>query len=411
MNVLSEDKTKNEILGDLQEIGGSDCINVFGVFSNTKAIGPIMVSDLQSNFNVHVVTYSENGKAQIGDISKFDIAMCELRVAEFFSDLEVAKGLLIERPFLPVLAISRNDNTEVKMLAFNAGIADFQLENVALEEIIVRIRALAKLGKATRMVEIQNEELLRSMSEIKSLEKDRIQTQATLIHTSKMASLGEVAGNLAHEINNPLGILNGRILQLRKILGAEKFEKSEAIDLIDKLTLVSKRIASITKGLKSFSRMGEADPFEQIRVQELVEDTLAFCAENIRQMGIEFRLTAIDSSLLVSGRPTQVSQVLLNLLSNARDAVEGYIEKWISLSVESTAKDIFIKVIDSGTGLPQHLIDRIYEPFFTTKPVNKGTGLGLSISRKILQEHGGDLMVDRNCPNTCFVMQLPKSGY
>ncbi|MCX6117641.1 MAG: ATP-binding protein [Proteobacteria bacterium] len=342
------------------------------------------------------------------DVATCDLCIIELRVADFFSDLDLAKSLLVARPMLPIFAMSRNDNLDLKVMSFHAGVMEFQSPDADIQEILARAESLARLGKATRVVEIQNVELLKTMNDISALEKEKSQNQATLMHNSKMASLGEMAGNLAHEINNPLGILNGRILQMRKILTAETPAKQEALDVLEKMTAVSKRIASITKGLKSFSRMGEADPFEEISIQTLVEDTLAFCAEGIRQLGIELRICEVDPKLRISGRPTQVSQVLLNLLSNARDAAETYAEKWVSINIESDDKFVCLMITDSGPGLPEHLIQKIYEPFFTTKPVNKGTGLGLPISKKILEEHGGELTIDRACPNTRFVVVIPK---
>jgi C4-dicarboxylate-specific signal transduction histidine kinase len=363
----------------------------------------------------HCVTigYFDHGDPKVAELlPKTDVALIVLRIAEFFEDLEEAKRIMQKRPLLPVIGLCKNDDQEIKIMALNAGIAEILPPSISPEELSARMSALGRLGRACRLMELQNDELIRSMNKVNALETERQKNQATLVQNSKMASLGEMAGNLAHEINNPLGILNGRIMQMRKILGANPIPLNEAGEILDRMTAVSKRIAAITKGLKSFSRMGEKDPLEPTSIASIVDDTLSFCAEGIRQLGIDLTVASIDPNLIINCRPTQISQVVLNLLSNARDAIENFSEKWIKVSCEihtnaAGAKVAWIKIMDSGKGLPPELVQKIYEPFFTTKPVNKGTGLGLSISKTILHEHEGELTLDQTCSNTCFVVKIP----
>jgi C4-dicarboxylate-specific signal transduction histidine kinase len=109
----------------------------------------------------------------------------------------------------------------------------------------------------------------------------------------------------------------------------------------------------------------------------------------------------------VNCRPTQLSQVLLNLLSNAFDAVSALSEKWVRLTVTQEEQKLIIKVIDSGNGIPSDIAEKIMQPFFTTKVIGKGTGLGLSISRGIIESHEGALFYDPSEKNTTFVIELP----
>jgi C4-dicarboxylate-specific signal transduction histidine kinase len=109
------------------------------------------------------------------------------------------------------------------------------------------------------------------------------------------------------------------------------------------------------------------------------------------------------------GRPLQIGQVLLNLIQNARDAVENLSSKWIRISIRREGSDLELAVEDSGQGLKPDILARIGQPFFTTKPFGKGTGLGISISRKIMAAHGGSLDVDAQHPNTRFVVVMPQA--
>lgn len=116
----------------------------------------------------------------------------------------------------------------------------------------------------------------------------------------------------------------------------------------------------------------------------------------------------VREGLEVECRPTQISQVILNLLNNAHDAIGSLEEKWVMVSVTEIENDIEIRVTDSGSGIPEHVRMKIMEPFFTTKPVGKGTGLGLSVSLGILKAHRGSLVVDTESKNTCFVLRFPR---
>jgi signal transduction histidine kinase len=117
----------------------------------------------------------------------------------------------------------------------------------------------------------------------------------------------------------------------------------------------------------------------------------------------------MEKSLRIDCRPTEISQVLLNLLNNAVDAVQPLAEKWVELQVRSAGKDVEISVMDSGKGIPEKIRDKVGQPFFTTKVVGHGTGLGLSISRGIVEAHGGHLNLDTQCEHTRFVVTLPKA--
>jgi len=224
-----------------------------------------------------------------------------------------------------------------------------------------------------------------------------------------MSWLGGMAGGVAHEINTPLGIIAMLASKLRNEMSIENFDKNRAIQSLDKVEKTVFRIAGIIKGLRHFSRDGSKDPFKSISVNNLIEDTLSLCRERFKNHDIDLKTPDGLDDLKLECRPIEISQVLLNLLNNAYDAVYGVQKKWIAVEVKDTGDAIKLSISDSGIGIKPQIRDKIMQPFFTTKEVGKGTGLGLSISNGIVESHKGTLVLDLTTDHTRFVVRLPKS--
>jgi C4-dicarboxylate-specific signal transduction histidine kinase len=171
----------------------------------------------------------------------------------------------------------------------------------------------------------------------------------------------------------------------------------------------AERIVKIVHGLRSFSRDGDQDPFETVEVKSLLENTLTLCHQKFIYNQIELSVSYESPQLTVQCRSVQLSQVILNLLNNAFDAVESAPEKWIKIEVKEADRGVEIRVTDSGSGVPEQYREKIFQPFFTLKDVGKGTGLGLSISRRIMESQGGTLELDLNSSYTSFVVRVPQS--
>jgi len=223
-----------------------------------------------------------------------------------------------------------------------------------------------------------------------------------------MSALGEMAGGVAHEINNPLAVIKNISGQLQEVLDDDPLDISLIKDMASQVENTTNRIAKIVQGLRSFSRDGSKDPFHMVNIQRLVEETLSFCNERFKNDGTQILVEDFDKNLCFDGRATEVSQVLLNLLNNAHDAITGFKEKWIKISVVDQSNWMNIQVTDCGGGIPIEVREKIFQPFFTTKDIGKGTGMGLSISVGIIKGHNGELKLDTQCPNTRFVIRLPK---
>jgi PAS domain S-box-containing protein len=234
----------------------------------------------------------------------------------------------------------------------------------------------------------------------KYLEAQRLRA----IQSAKMATLGEMAGGIAHEINNPLAIISGTI----ELLKREEWLKNENVaKSIERLDRTTNRIANIVRGLKSFSRNAENDPSEAFDIHDMVMDTVSFCGERFKNHGVHLVVNS-SSGHLMTGRSTQLSQVILNLLNNAFDAVVGLQDAVVKLEVLQHEHGVSILVEDNGPGVPEGLEEKIMQPFFTTKEVGKGTGLGLSIAKGIVEDHNGSLSLARDAKLTRFVINLPK---
>jgi signal transduction histidine kinase len=181
---------------------------------------------------------------------------------------------------------------------------------------------------------------------------------------------------------------------------------AEALNDIDKTVL---RISRIIKGLRNISRDASDEECAEVALADVFSEVLAVCAEKFRNNQVELRLDLADEERpVVKGRRVQLSQVVLNLLSNAFDAVEKLEgARWVELKVELDEAELVITVRDSGPGIPAHLQEKIFQPFFSTKDVGKGTGLGLSLSKAIVEKHGGALGLETVGGHTQFTVRLP----
>lgn len=247
-------------------------------------------------------------------------------------------------------------------------------------------------------------------------EKVAIQRQieeqrAAMAFSSRLVSLGEMAGGIAHEINSPLAIIQMRAEQLADMVTEDSstLDRKSITEASKVISSTINRISKIIRGLLNFARDCGSDPYKPASVKTLIEETLALCHERLKAHGVELRLVQAEDSLTVECRPGQILQVLINLLNNACDALKSQDKKWIRIDVCNIDKFVEISVEDSGSGIPEALREKIMQPFFTTKPIGEGTGLGLSISKGILENHQGTLSLDTLSPNTRFVIRLKKT--
>jgi PAS domain S-box-containing protein len=236
---------------------------------------------------------------------------------------------------------------------------------------------------------------------------ERHHHQVALAQSARMSSLGQMAGGVAHEINNPLAIISGHAELLRVLIGRPAFEKEKVGEHINKIQTTVKRIAKIIRGLRSVAREVPTEPGMLYNVGQVFQDTFELCASRFQSHNVRLIYEAdIGHSMDVLGHPEQLTQVLLNLLNNAFDAVEEQSEKWVEIVCYKQNNNIVIEVSDSGPGISATDRANLFEPFYTTKLVGKGTGLGLTISKSIIESQGGRLYLETSRAHTTFVVEL-----
>jgi PAS domain S-box-containing protein len=249
------------------------------------------------------------------------------------------------------------------------------------------------------------------LTEQKRLEAEVEASKSRAANASRLSSLGEMAAGIAHEINNPLAIINGKAQQLNRLAMKEQHVSSAQVsEAALKISATVDRIAKIIRGLRTVARDGDSDPFLPITVISILQDAIELTRARLVNHGIKLLEPQVDPNLQIEGKSTQLVQVLINLINNSHDAVEHLEDKWIKIDVNDDIKFVYIHIIDAGNGIPKEVRDKIMQPFYTTKEVGKGTGLGLSISKGIAESHEGDLTINANNKNTEFILKIAKEN-
>ncbi|MBL7204902.1 MAG: PAS domain S-box protein [Desulfobacteraceae bacterium] len=234
-------------------------------------------------------------------------------------------------------------------------------------------------------------EVCRDITEKKALE-------AEAMRAGQLASLGELAAGVAHEINNPI---NG-IINYAQVLIDQSEENREEVEIPQRIIKEGERVANIVKNLLSFAR-DRREGHSPARIQDIIADSLGLVERQVLKDGIKLSVNVSADLPKIKVRSQQIQQVFLNILSNARYALnrkfpESHKDKLLEITGEMIGieghKVVRMKFYDRGTGIPQDILDKICDPFFSTKPRGEGTGLGLSISYGIIREHGGRLWFD-----------------
>ncbi len=308
---------------------------------------------------------------------------------------------------------------------------------IVLANLLVQIAGAIAQSELYQATQYQAETLRTTLEKLQS-------TQSQLIQTDKMSSLGQLVAGIAHEINNPVNFISGNltyaqtyatdlfklvdtyqnsypdvVLAVEQMHGAIDFDfvRRDFPKVIDSMQMGTERIQDIVLSLKNFSRIEESD-FKTVDLHEGIESTLLilqhrFKADHDRP---QIKLVKQYGTLpLVECLPGLVNQVLMNLLSNAIDALESSCQAGLSREPEiriGTAIEgdgVLVSIIDNGIGIPEAVKNKLFDAFFTTKPVGKGTGLGLSISHQIITEkHGGRLdCISTLGEGTTFRVWLP----
>jgi len=253
----------------------------------------------------------------------------------------------------------------------------------------------------------------RMVHRISVADKEKEMMDKQIIETAKLASVGELAAGIAHEINNPVAIMVEEAGWIKDLLEEEEFSKSENLEEFERalkqIKTQGQRCKEITHKLLSFARKTDSR-IQETQINDLVEELVALSEQRAKYNKITIHTNLGNNLPITYLAQSEVQQILLNLINNSVDALE---KKGGELTITTYSEEdvIGIKVSDNGPGIPEANLSKIFEPFFTTKPVGKGTGLGLSICYGIIQKMGGQIDVESVVGSgTTFHIRLPVKG-
>jgi signal transduction histidine kinase len=238
---------------------------------------------------------------------------------------------------------------------------------------------------------------------LNELEKQK----AHLINSARLASIGEMAGGIAHEVNNPLAIIAGMTSTIKRELHKNNISSPRIDENFVKIEKNINRITGIIKSLRTVTRKGELDSCKEESLYNVINDMTELVVDKFKRFGIEYNVDLPPHDLKFECRRVQLEQVLINLLNNSADAVAEHERPWIKMKAAVNEDKLIISITDSGAGIKKEIRDKLMTPFFTTKEPGKGTGLGLSISQSIIEQHNGKMFIDAENANTCFIIELP----
>ncbi|MGZ3656102.1 MAG: sensor histidine kinase [Bdellovibrionota bacterium] len=267
----------------------------------------------------------------------------------------------------------------------------------------VSITRITPKGRARSLLAVIEDVTTQRDAEL--LIRDR---QEKMHYSARMAALGEMAGGIAHEINNPLAVIDATAWVIR-----DSLSKGEATPkmLEESLAAIQKmiwRTSKIISGLRRFSRDGSHDPLHVLPLHQIVQETLLLCEQTFRSHSVELS-SQVPEELWIRCRGVEISQVILNVVNNALDAVKEQPVRKVELRALREPGFVRLEISNSGPPIPREIEQKIFQPFFTTKPVGEGVGLGLSISHGMLISQGGSLSLHPDSRRTCFVLRIPEA--
>ena len=326
-------------------------------------------------------------------ISKKGVSFANLETGDYFGEMSLISG---DKRSATVTALQPSVLFEISSEVFDQIFEKFPK---AMYNLLLTLDA-----RLRRHNDIVVDQFLRMDEQYQQL-KDSHQR---LLLSDKMASIGLLTAGIAHEINNPLFIITGYLEVLNEMLEEEKISIEELRGIADKFGAASKSIVKLVSGIKTYARIEKTDPVP-IDLNSAIQGSLDLVSFLYRQDQIELKNGLSEGTPMILGNIGQLQQVLMNLLSNAHDAMESCATKTISVNTREMTEKVVVEVVDTGSGIEPENIERLFSRSFTTKPVGKGSGMGLDLVRKMVEEMDGSIEVESEVTRgTTFRLIFPK---
>jgi two-component system, LuxR family, sensor kinase FixL len=250
--------------------------------------------------------------------------------------------------------------------------------------------------------------LIRDISDRQETERRLHEVQSDLIHVSRVSAMGELASALAHELNQPLTAISNYLLAARQLVERGPEHAARASEIIGKSIDQAMRAGQIIRQLRSFVQKREVER-APVEIEKVVDEASALAFIGLKEKGIRVAIERQSDLPEVPIDRIQIQQVLINLIRNAVDAMEGQTRRELTVRISADKGEVRISIIDTGSGIPRDMEEKLFHAFSTSKPT--GMGVGLSISKHIVEAHSGRLWFEANpSGGTIFHMALPLSG-
>ena len=327
------------------------------------------------------------------NVSKKGVALAQLSRGDYFGEMSLITG---DRRNATVTTLEPAVLLEITAPVFHVII---ERSPQAMRNLLVTFDS--RLRRHNDKVVWQYRKLKQQYEELED-------SHQRLLLSDKMASVGLLTAGIAHEINNPLFVITGYLDIIREMVDSEDVTAEDLADITVKLETASQAIVKLVSGLKTYVRIEET-ALVPIDLNSAIEESLGLVSFLYRQDNIELRNEQAQGSPVIMGNIGKLQQVLMNLLSNARDAMESSPERVISVQTCTENGNVVLELSDTGCGIEADKLRKIFASGYTTKPVGKGSGMGLNLVRKMVQEMNGKIRADSEPgKGTTFRLEFPR---
>ena len=430
------------------------------IVDDTETNIDILVEALQEDYRVGMAMDGqgaiESAKRSLPDLILLDIMMSGINGFEVCQNLQ--EDAVTRR--IPIIFITALDASEHKTKGFEIGAVDYITKPFDITEVKARVKThLAlktardalksqnrmleeKVKERTALLEEANEELQQKVQECRWAEQEKTQliedlqtlnkelkaskqkleeTTAQMIQSEKLSALGELTAGISHELNQPLNGIKIICQSLLRDIEKNRFEEQEVGSDLDDIVNQVNKMAEIIDHMRIYTRHTEGTLRETLDLNRIIEGPFRLLDQKFKNHNIKVHREFEPELPMIEGDPIRLEQVFLNLINNARNALDECAQENKRLEIRTYHADnlspedghpaVVVEVSDNGDGVPDHLKEKIFQPFFTTKESGKGTGLGLSVSSKIIEEHQGRIELESSSDQgTTFRVILPSGG-